>query len=53
MIHQNNYPGNWRISTQAIEHCAAGCNGDESVTAGDARSIFPGTLWMGNCIDPV
>ncbi|MBN1879640.1 hypothetical protein JW823_05985 [bacterium] len=35
------------------EHCAADCNGDESVTAGDAQSIFLGALGMGSCVDPL
>ena len=43
--------GAWTPTLQ--EHCAADCNGDESVTAGDAQSIFLGVLGMGSCVDPV
>ena len=43
--------GAWTPTFQ--EHCAADCNGDESVTAGDAQSIFIGVLGMGSCVDPV
>ncbi len=34
------------------EECAADCNGDGSVTAGDAQQIF-GAIFGGSCVDPL
>lgn len=36
-----------------IERCAADCNGDDSVTAGDAQTIFGSVLGLGQCNDPI
>jgi len=35
------------------EACAADCNDDDNVTAGDAQQIFMAVLGMGNCADPL
>lgn len=35
------------------EACAADCNGDETVTAGDTQQIFLTALGSGNCVDPI
>ena len=36
-----------------IELCAADCNGDGSVSAGDAQQIFAVSIGMGACVDPI
>lgn len=36
-----------------LEECAADCNGDIYVTAGDAQSIFLAVLGIGTCTDPI
>ncbi|MCD4655356.1 hypothetical protein K8T06_15655, partial [bacterium] len=35
------------------EECAADCNGDSEVTAGDAQGIFMAVLGTGSCVDPL
>jgi len=34
------------------QHCAADCNGDNIISAGDAQGIFSG-IWVHQCIDPL
>lgn len=36
-----------------VEECAADCNGDGDVTAGDGQAIFMAALGMGSCVDPL
>ena len=36
-----------------FESCAADCNGDDDITAGDAQSVFLAALGLGQCIDDV
>lgn len=43
----------WMISPTYDEACAADCNDDNIVTAGDAQQIFMAVLGMGNCADPI
>ncbi len=35
------------------EHCAANCNGDDNVTAGDAQAVFLAALGLADCEDPI
>jgi len=35
------------------EACAADCNGDGDITAGDAQLIFLSVMGLGNCVDPL
>jgi len=35
------------------EACAADCNGDDAITAGDAQQIFFAVLGSGSCEDPI
>lgn len=35
------------------EECAADCNSDDSITAGDAQSIFGAVLSLDSCVDPI
>lgn len=39
-------------SPSDLEFCSADCNGDGTVTAGDAAAIF-GAIFGGTCVDPI